>query len=242
MRGLGKYFLVAAAALSLASCASDPSATSTAQNDPYENTNRAIFDFNNKLDNAIILPAAKGYVAVAPTDLRTVIHNLLTNLDLPITFANDILQGDMDHAGETLGRFTVNTTIGLGGMLDPATDVGIGYHDSDFGVTLGKWGVAEGPYLVVPFYGPDNPRDGTGQIVDIFLDPTFYVNFRSHFWYSAGREGLYVLDLRSRNIDNIDSLERSSIDYYASVRSLYRQHRNSLIHDGQPDVTNLPNL
>ena len=241
MRGLAKIFIVAAA-LALAGCASNPPPSDTAANDPYESTNRQIFDFNQKLDEHVLLPSAKAYVAVVPDDMRTVIHNFVLNLDLPVTFANDVLQGEVTHAGQTLGRFTVNTTIGLGGLLDPATDAGIPYHDEDFGITLGKLGVQEGPYLVLPFFGPDPPRDAAGQIVDIFLDPSTYIHLRDHFYYSATRDALYVLDLRSRNIDTLNGIERSSIDYYASVRSLYRQRRNNDIRNGAPDVNNLPNL
>ena len=238
MRGLSRYFAVGAA-LFLAACASDPNSPA---NDPYESTNRQVFDFNNKVDDAIVLPTAKAYAAVVPDPARTGIHNFLLNLDLPVTFANDILQGEVTRAGQTLGRFTLNSTLGVAGLFDPATDFGIPYHQEDFGQTLGTYGVGEGPYIVLPFFGPDPPRDITGQVVDIFLDPTYYIHLREHFWYSAGRDVLYVLDIRSRNIGTLDGIERGSIDYYASVRSLYRQKRNNDIRNGAPDVSNLPNL
>jgi phospholipid-binding lipoprotein MlaA len=241
MRGLSK-FLVVAVGLLLAGCASDPSAPGAAQNDPYESTNRKIFDFDNKLDDAVLLPTAKAYNAVLPEPARDGIHNFLLNLDLPITFVNDILQGDMNHAGQTLGRFTINSTIGIGGLVDVASKSGIPPHTEDFGITLGQWGVAEGPYIVLPFLGPDPPRDAGGQIVDIFFDPATYITWRSSIWYSVTREGLEIIDLRARNVDTLDGIERESIDYYASVRSLYRQHRNNLINNGQTDVNNLPDL
>jgi phospholipid-binding lipoprotein MlaA len=241
MRGLSKY-LVVAAGLLLAGCADDPTSSGASQNDPYEGMNRKVFDFNNQIDNAVLLPTAKAYVAVVPEPARDGIHNFLINLDLPVTFANDILQGDVTHAGQTLGRFTINTTVGIGGLFDVASKKGLPYRKEDFGITLGKWGVAEGPYIVLPFLGPDPPRDAGGEVVDIFFDPFTYISLRDHIWYSVTRETLYILDLRSRNIDTLDGIERESIDYYASVRSLYRQRRNNDIHDGEPDVNNLPNL
>jgi phospholipid-binding lipoprotein MlaA len=227
----------------LAGCASDgASPNATAANDPYESTNRQVFAFNQKVDQYVFLPGANAYNAVVPEPAREGVHNFLVNLDLPITFANDVLQGDFSRAGDTLGRFGLNSTLGLGGLLDPATDFGIPYHKSDFGITLGTWGVGEGPYLVLPFLGSDPPRDAAGQVVDIFLDPFTYVKIRDHFYWSAGREFFSLLDLRARNVDTVESLERSSVDYYASVRSLYRQNRNNAINKDQPDLNSLPNL
>jgi phospholipid-binding lipoprotein MlaA len=228
----------------LAGCASDDASptSASAANDPYESTNRQVFAFNQKVDQYVFLPGAKAYNTVVPEPAREGLHNFLVNLDLPVTFANDVLQGDLNRAGQTLGRFGVNSTIGFGGILDPATAFGMPYHKSDFGITLGTWGVGEGPYLVLPVLGSDPPRDAAGQVVDIFLDPFTYVKIRDHFYWSAGREFFSVLDLRARNIDTVESLERSSIDYYASVRSLYRQNRNNMINKDQPDLNNLPKL
>jgi phospholipid-binding lipoprotein MlaA len=237
MRGLSKLLFVGMGLL-LAGCATDP----TGANDPYEHTNRAVFDFDQKLDKYVISPSASAYVAVVPKPARTGVHNFLQNLDLPVTFVNDVLQGEVHRAGDTLGRFTINSTLGVAGLFDPASDFNIPYHKEDFGQTLATWGVGEGPYLVLPFFGPDPPRDAAGQVVDIFFDPTTYISLREHFWYSAGRRYLVVVDLKSRNFDTLQNIERGSVDYYASVRSLYRQLRNNDIRNGQPDVQNLPDL
>jgi len=232
--------LIAGLALSLGGCASTEDTSGA--NDPHEATNRKIFDMNMSLDRAVMKPVAKAYVKVVPEPMRDGVHNFLYNLDLPVTFANDILQGEFERSGETFARLTVNTTLGLGGLMDVATKMNIPNHTEDFGQTLAVWGSGEGPYIVWPFYGPSNPRDTAGAIVDIGFDPLTYVSWRSKFWYMAGRGALNVIDLRARNLDQLDSIERSSLDLYASIRSLYRQNRNNEIRNGAPDDSNLPNL
>jgi phospholipid-binding lipoprotein MlaA len=246
MKGLVAFLLIAAGSIALSGCASDqtPAQAQEAQaaNDPYEQTNRQIFDLDQKFDQAVLLPTAKAYSDVVPEPAREGVHNFLTNLNLPVVFANDVLQGDADRASDTLGRFTLNSTFGIAGLLDLATDAGLPYHENDFGLTLASYGVGEGPYIVLPFLGPDPPRDAAGQVADIFLDPSFYIHIREHFWWGAGRYTLSVIDVRSRNIDSLEGIERSSVDLYASVRSLYRQHRRAQEHGGKPDVQNLPDL
>jgi len=243
MRGFGAL-LVVAFGLALAGCAStdQPATAGADNNDPYESTNRQIFALNQKLDRYVVKPGAEAYVAVVPEPARTGIHNFLTNLDLPVTFANDVLQGEVDRAGQTAGRFGINSTIGLAGVLDLATPMGIPYHSEDFGQTLAVYGVGEGPYLVLPFFGPDPPRDIAGQVADVFLDPFTYVKLREHTLWDLGRGYVSLLDLRARNLDTLESIERSSVDYYASVRSLYRQLRNNEIRNGKTDTQNLPSF
>jgi phospholipid-binding lipoprotein MlaA len=229
-------------ALAASGCASTPSPDSVDQNDPYESFNRQIFSMNQTLDNNVALPVAVFYVHAVPEPAREGVHNFLSNLDAPGIFANDVLQGEVTRACTTLGRFTINTTLGVGGLVDAAAKFGIEGHKSDFGETLGVYGVDEGPYLVLPVLGPSNPRDAAGYLVDIGLDPTTYITFRSSVYWMIGRGTLSVVDLRARNIDTIEELERSSVDLYATERSLYRQHRNSVIHGGKPDLQNLPNM
>jgi phospholipid-binding lipoprotein MlaA len=222
----------------VAGCAASKDPEAIAQNDPYESTNRSISDFNTKLDKYFAKPVAQGYNYVVPQFARNGVHNFLTTLDKPVTFGNDLLQGEGTRAGQTLGRFTVNVTLGVGGLVDVATMMGIPDHTEDFGQTLGVYGVGEGPYLVMPFMGPKPPRDLAGGIVDIFIDPTTYISFHgSDTWYAV-RSGVSILDLRARNIDTLDQVERTSIDLYATTRSLYRQYRNSEIRNGAPDTSN----
>ena len=156
---------------------STPSAESLAQNDPWEKTNRDVFDFDVKLDHAVARPIAKVYRSAVPEPARDGIHNALTNLNSPVVLANDVLQGDGDKAANTFGRFVINSTVGLGGLIDVASKIGIPGHDNDFGITLGKAGVAEGSYLVLPFAGPKPPRDLVGTGVDIAFDPLTYISW-----------------------------------------------------------------
>lgn len=220
-------------------CTTTTDPESLAQHDPYEPTNRAVFDFNNKVDEAVAKPVAKFYNHAVPEFARDSVHNILENLGKPVVLGNDVLQGDADYAGQTLARLTVNSTFGLGGMLDVATRLGIPDHDNDFGLTLGSWGMGEGPYLVIPFMGPAPPRDLTGDVADVFMDPLTYARFHGSDTWSAVRGGLGVLDERARNIGNLEQIERTSIDFYATTRSLYLQYRQAQIDHGKPAADDL---
>ena len=227
----------------VAGCAGTPSAPATDPGDPYEATNRKIFEFDQMLDRTFLLPTAKNYNAIVPEFGRDRIHDLLVNLDLPVVFANDVLQAEPSRAGETALRLTLNATLGVGGLFDVATtNFHLPYHSEDFGQTLGVWGVGGDPYLMLPVLGPSSPRDATGMVVDVALDPLTWVHFKQHIWWSAGREYMKVLDARARNIDTLADIERQSVDFYASTRSLYRQYRASEINNGKPDAKDLPDL
>lgn len=228
-------------AVAVAGCASTPDPTG--QNDPYEAQNRQVFALNEKLDRSVALPVATFYVHAVPHPLRDGIHNFLTNLDVPVTFANDVLQGEAKRAVDSAGRFVINSSVGVGGLIDVAGKVGVPEHDADFGETLAVWGVGEGPYLVLPFFGPSNPRDAVGLAVDSTVaDPWFWVSWRSSFYYKLGDQILEVVDKRAQNINTIKELERTSVDLYATERSLYRQHREAEINHGQPSLDNLPSF
>ena len=232
-------FLAGAA---LGGCTTTTNPDSLAQNDPYEPTNRDIFDFNQKLDKNVARPVAVFYNSTVPEQIRDRFHYMLENLDEPVTFANDVLQGEPVRATQTLGRLTFNTTLGIGGMFDIASKMGIPDHSEDFGQTLGVWGSGEGPYWVLPLVGPSPPRDSAGRVIDIFLDPLTYARFDGYHALAYSRAGMGILDLRARNVDTLDQIERTSVDYYATQRSLYRQYRNSEIRNGAPDTSDLPNL
>lgn len=233
--------LVLTIGLGLTGCAGTTSVDSD-PNDPLEAWNRQIFAMNKSFDHAVLKPTAQAYVAVVPEPARTGVHNFLTNLDSPATVANDLLQGEIGLAGEAVGRFGLNSTLGLGGFVDLATPAGIPFHSADFGQTLGVWGVGDNPYLMLPLLGPSNPRDLTGEAADFFADPLMYLGIRDYTYWSIGHESVVILDTRSRNIETIDELERSSVDEYASTRSLYRQYRRAHVRHGRTDVEELPQM
>lgn len=222
----------------LAGCATDPSG----QNDPYEQTNRSIFALDQGFDHAIARPVAVFYNHAVPGFARDGVHNFLSNLDSPVIFANDVLQGEATRAGTTFSRAVVNSTFGIGGLIDVAGKLGLPGHEEDFGQTLGVWGVDEGPYLVLPFAGPSNPRDLAGMGGDIAMDPFTYMKWNNSTLHMMIRSGLEIVDLRARNVDALDQIERTSVDLYATTRSLYRQHRNAEIRNGAADTANLPDL
>jgi phospholipid-binding lipoprotein MlaA len=233
-------FAALAASLMLTACATtDPQ--SLAQNDPFEPTNREVFDFDVRLDHAVATPVAKFYRSALPQEAREGIHNALDNLNAPVVLANDVLQGESEKASHTIGRFLINSTVGLAGLIDVAGKMGIPGHDNDFGITLGKGGAAEGSYLVLPFVGPKPPRDLLGTGVDIAFDPLTYITWNNSSLYMVIRGGLGVLDSRAANIDSVAAIERSSIDFYATSRSLYRQNRNAQIR-GEAANEDLPNF
>src|SRR5258707_15628354 len=236
--------VISALALSmvLGAC-STPSPESLAQNDPWEKTNRDIFDFDVRVDHAVARPIAEGYRAAVPEPVRDGIHNALTNLNAPVVLANDVLQGDGNKAVNTAGRIVINSTVGIGGLIDVASKIGIPGHDNDFGITLGKNGIAEGSYLVLPFAGPMPPRDLLGKAVDQAFDPLTYVRFHGKDTWMVVRFGIGILDARTSTLDAVETIERSSIDFYATIRNLYRQSRNAKINGGKTGATDdLPNL
>jgi phospholipid-binding lipoprotein MlaA len=224
-------FLVAAGML-LGGCATpaDPAGV----NDPYEATNRAIFDFNLSIDRTFLKPTAERYQTYVPETVRDSVRSTLDNLHAPVVVANDLLQAEPGRAGTMTGRFLINSTLGLGGLFDVATRFGIEAHDEDFGQTLGVWGVGDGPYLMLPLLGPSNPRDAAGRGVDVALDPVTYIKFKRHVMWEGVRMYLNIVDTRSRSLETLDGIERNSIDFYATVRSLYRQNRAYQIRNGMP--------
>lgn len=202
-------------------------------NDPFEPMNRAVFWFNDKLDIVLLRPVAIGYRKVVPGGVRAGIGNFLDNLESPVILMNDLLQGEWQQAQDTVGRFMANTILGLGGVIDIASGAGIPKHSEDFGQTLAVWGVESGPYLVLPVIGPSSFRDGVGLAVDSVADP-----FGPLAWGNDEQEAvvarwaLDTVDWRADNIETIDDLRRSSLDFYAAIRSAYRQRRAAVINNG----------
>lgn len=200
--------------------------------DPFEEVNRAIFDFNKIVDHALINPALKGYRTVVPAPARQGVDNALNNLQSPIYLANQLLQGDVKGAANVLFSAVVNTFVGFGGLMDVAGYEGYEYESEDFGQTLAVWGIDHGPYVVVPLFGPTSVRDGSGYIIDSFADPLRWYSYNineKHIYYNKAAAS-YV-NARNNLKDALTELEASSIDYYASVRSSYYQSRKAMVND-----------
>ena len=212
----------------------------------FEGFSRVMFKFNHTLDGAVFEPIAKGYRTL-PLGLRTGASNVVNNLRSLLTLSNNILQGDFVEAGNTAGRFVVNSTVGILGAWDPAdTLLGLEAHGKeDFGQTFGVWGAKSGCYMVLPILGPTTARDAVGLVGNMFVDPVYQVTHNTevmdrsysehNFWYYRGTG---AVDFRSKNIESFDSIEENSIDLYASVKSLYLQERNKKISNSTSAVDN----
>lgn len=200
--------------------------------DPFESVNREVFAFNHSLDKHAALPAASYYRHAVPDDMRDGMHNVLSNLALPVTFANDMLQGHISEAGYAACRFGVNTTVGILGIMDRATQWGCVARDEDFGQTLAVYGVPGGPYLVLPLLGSSFPRDIAGKLlVDHYFNPLGYVAYNGKYYVTITQNLVKLVDNRSRAVNALRDVERNSIDYYATMRSLYAQKREAEIED-----------
>jgi phospholipid-binding lipoprotein MlaA len=242
MNVFGRIIAAILAGFVLAGCATSQMTAGPDVNDPLEPFNRAMFRVTMAVDKAVVRPTAIAYRDVFPQPVRDSVRNFLNNLNSPVILANDVLQGQVNRAGVTLLRASVNTTIGIGGLFDIAQKWGYQRHSEDFGQTLAVWGVPEGPYLFLPLFGPANPRDFTGYVADIFLDPLTYAQWDGKTWFQISRSGVDFLDLRARNIDTLDEIEKTSLDFYASIRSLYRQTRNNEIMNGATQIQDLPDF
>ena len=210
--------------------------------DCFEVLNRATFSLNQGLDKSIFKPVAKGYRNL-PSSVRTGTSNALNNLSSLVTIPNNILQGEFKTAGVNTGRFVVNTTVGVLGVFNVAKKIGFSeYEKEDYGQTLGKWGVGSGCYLVLPVLGPSTVRDTAGSFINILGGDPYY-NASTHGNNEFLSDSLYLttkvvsgVDFRAKNLESIDNLEKNSMDFYASVRSLYLQDRQQKIKNSNPTI------
>ena len=202
--------------------------------DPFEGYNRAMYEFNSDFDKALFRPVAETYEEYVPQPVNTGISNFFNNLDDVLVLLNDILQLKFEQTLSDFSRLLWNSTVGLFGLIDVATPMGLPKHNEDFGQTLGRWGVGSGPYLVLPFLGPSSVRDGAGLLADWQVDPVMQVDNPDQRW------GLIVVDavdtraglLRATNL-----LETAALDPYIFLRDAYTQRRQNLVYDGNPPVT-----
>jgi phospholipid-binding lipoprotein MlaA len=243
-------FVLALAFLSLpsllAACAEVPKspeaqAEALEANDPLEAMNRVTFDVNDFLDRLLIKPLTELYRFVLPDAVRERIANVLFNMDEPVIFANNLLQGEISHAGITAGRFVVNTTVGAAGIFEVADSLNLPKQRGDFGQTLSVWGVGSGPYLVLPLFGPSNFRDAFGLGVDMVASPWQWIAARGGravknevVYSSFGADGLTQ---REETLDDYDALKTGALDFYAEMRSVYRQYRDKQLGIQNPDMS-----
>lgn len=225
-----------AALLVLGACAERPAdpvalAAYDEANDPAEPLNRVIFDGNQWVDRNALQPTARFYADNVPDGVRGSLRNFTQNLSTPVVLVNDVLQGNVDRAWFSTQRFVVNTTMGGAGLFDVASDWDLPPHEADFGQTLGVWGVGPGPSVQLPLFGPSNLRDAAGTAFGFFGDPVGYIPGMQVVQTSA--MAVDVVDGRARMLPMTDDLEKTSVDYYAALRSMYAQHREVLIEDGR---------
>lgn len=225
---LSRLLVATAVLLAVAGCASNDAAKNNG--DPFENINRKIYTFNDTLDKHFVEPVAKKYAEYTPNPIRSGITNFFDNTGYLNTIANDLLQGKMVQTAQDSGRFVVNSTIGIGGLFDPATSMGLKQHNEDLGQTFGKWGAKEGAYLMIPLMGPSSLRDAAAPVMDMFLNPLTY--FASVVTIPAGV--VSAVNTRANLLDATRIRDQAALDPYTFVREAWRQQREYDIYDGNP--------
>lgn len=242
--GLKKLISVCALGFSLAGCASLSNQEAIAANDPLEPMNRFFFGINQKLDREAALPAATFYAANVPNRFRRTFRNFFGNLGVPVSIVNNVLQGQFKNADKASARFLINSSLGIGGLFDVATDWGYPERDRDFGETLGTYGVPQGPYLVLPFRGPTAVRDFGGNYIDGFFSPLYYmkIQFSGKQYVGLVKSTIGSVDNRANNIVTYRDIERASVDFYATMRHYYRERRQRLVEDKSSPRDELPDF
>ena len=228
------------ATLAVAGCASAPGRTTNKES--FEGFNRGIYKFNDTIDKAALKPVAKGYRKVTPQFVRTGIGNVLSNLEYPGTFINQFLQGKVVLGLKDTGRFLLNSTLGVAGIFDVATDWGMPSRPRDFGETMGTYGVPPGPYLVLPFRGSTDVRDFAGNYLDGYATPLRYVRYDGRNYVGLMKSTLGSINNRANNLVTYRDIERASVDYYATMRTWYMERRARLIEDTPVRTAELPDF
>jgi len=228
-----KQLILLGLASLLVACASIPAGVEPSPNDPWEPFNRSVFEFNEGLDAYVLKPVVAGYRFVLPEFVREGIYNFFSNYNDIYTALNNLLQGKPDHAASDLMRVVVNTTFGLGGLIDMATPGGLEKHKEDWGQTFGVWGVPSGPYVVLPFFGPSSVRDTFGTVADLESDYLF--KYVKNIGVRNSVTGLRVVNTRNTYYEAGDLLDGAAIDKYSFMRDAYIQRREYQIHEGRED-------
>ncbi len=206
---------------------------SHAPGDPWEKVNRRFYKVNKAIDGAVLRPAAMAYEKVMPNPIRKGLHNFLANLGEPMVFINDILQLKIAKGAKTVVRFATNSTFGVGGLMDPATKGGFKHHDNNFGITLARYGVPEGPYLFLPVLGPSTLRDLVGSGVSLAANPFVFAKFSGAGVINTSKTLVAGLDERAEADPDLKAIDEMGTDSYATMRSLYLQNQRAEIDGGQ---------
>ncbi len=248
IRRLISFIALLSLPVAMAACAEVPKspeaqAEALEVNDPLEPMNRVVFDVNDFLDRLLVRPLTELYRFAIPDYVRERIAGVVSNMNEPVIFANNLLQGELTRAGITAGRFLLNTTAGAAGMYEVADELDLMKQQGDFGQTLNAWGVGSGPYVVLPVFGPSNIRDAVGRGVDMVMSPWQWIAARGGrtvknevVYSSFAAEGL---TRREENLEAYDALREGSLDFYAQMRSVYLQYRNKQLGIERPDTSKM---
>jgi len=232
---LFKKFILLFSLIILSACASVPGGPT--EGDPFESYNRAMFSFNDTLDEYVLKPVSEGYDAVLPSPVKTGVSNVFSNLDDIFVIINDILQFKFVQAIEDTSRFIFNSTFGLFGLIDVATPIGLPKHNEDFGQTFATWGIGSGPYVVLPFFGSKTLRGTGGFVVESIYDPIYTIKNDDAMW---GTVSLRAIDSRYKLLSAGRIAEQAAVDKYSFIRDAYLQHRKNLVFDGNPPIEDAP--
>ena len=218
--------VIALIASLVAGCAATPSRI-----DPFEPMNRAFYDVHTAVDDAVVRPAVQAYIDIVPEPIRQSVSNVFNNIDDMISAVNDLLQGDLDRFGNDMGRVILNTGFGFAGIFDLASQVGIPRGNQDFGLTFGKWGFDQGPYLFIPLFGPTTFRDGAGWITRLAIGPVGYIPDVPvrNILYGTG-----AVDVRAQYMGATKMVDTAALDRYLFIRNAYLQRRRYMVYDGKP--------
>lgn len=219
----------------LSACASVPGGPT--EGDPFESFNRAMFNFNEGLDEYILKPVAQGYDKAMPDPVKTGVTNVFNNLDDIFVIINDLLQFKLTQFTQDTARFIINSTFGIFGLFDVATQMGLPKHNEDFGQTFATWGIGKGPYVVLPFFGPRTLRGTGGFIIESIYDPLYNIEDNDAALY--GSVALRAIDARYKLLKATSVVEQAALDKYSFIRDAYLQHRKNLIYDGNPPEENV---
>jgi phospholipid-binding lipoprotein MlaA len=231
MKAISRQASAGAVAILLIVITGSTAAAAEDSPDPFEGFNRAVFSFNEGLDKAIVRPVAVGYEAILPTPVRTGVSNFYGNIADLLISVNSLLQGKPTDAVGDAARFIFNSTFGIAGIFDVATEMGIEKHEEDFGQTLGRWGVGPGPYLMLPVFGPRDIRDAAGLAVELVADPVGNVE---HVPTRNTLSGIRLINDRAALLSADKIIEEAALDKYSYLRDAYLQRRRSLVYDGRP--------